>query len=165
MQHPPTTIGFPPMLQAEYLSKLHSIPFPRATHCGPNGAFIENVPLLRAVDSPFSGRIWVPRQSRSLDFDLGSAYCLEVDARQLASDLCLVAGALNKGDISGAQSILSAIGLPSFPQSECRGRRCWALPCRTHCHCSRQRSGPSRIRSYPGQAGPPGWGPARSHFR
>jgi len=104
------------MLLISDLAKLHSRPFPRGSHCGVNGAFVDNVPLLRKEHDPSLGITWVPRHPSALNLDLGSGYCLEVNTRRLAEDLCTVADALNKGDLRAARATLAALQLPPFPR-------------------------------------------------
>jgi hypothetical protein len=98
------------------LAKLHPAPFPQGLHCSAAGAFVNNVSLLRRVHGKFGRVNWAPRDSRALSVDLGSGYCLEVDAQRLLPELKLVANALNKRDLSAAKSILATIGLPAFPK-------------------------------------------------
>ena len=91
-------------------SAIHS----RAQFCSFDGAFVGDVPLFRKAHSPTGAAVWVVRQSAALNIDLGSGYCLPVAAGRIVDQLGIIAGALNKGDIAGAQAMFADLDYHRF---------------------------------------------------
>lgn len=104
------------MERQEEFAELHSAPFPEGMHCSAAGAFVNNVPLLRRVSAKVGRQNWAPRDPDLLSVDLGSGYCLEIEAKQLLPEFTILAKALNKGDLSAAAAILATMDLPAFPK-------------------------------------------------
>ncbi len=86
-----------------------------AISCGPDGAFVGSVPLLKRTSGVGSREMWALRDGDELAAALSESYGLPVDVSAKAGGLAVVARALNSGDVARAQIATVLLQLPDPP--------------------------------------------------
>jgi hypothetical protein len=82
--------------------------------CDANGAFVDDIPLLRKVDVD-GDSVWTSRPVGELSDEIASRYDLPVDLSSRAGGLDAIARAFNAGDLALAQTATVLLAIPERP--------------------------------------------------
>lgn len=80
--------------------------------CDADGAFIDDIPLLKSVTP--NGQ-WIPRSCDEISNEISSRYGLPIDLSSRAGGLDVIARALNAGDVARAQIAAVLLAIPEPP--------------------------------------------------